>query len=249
VLPAYHLQERIECKPLAEVAERLDELASATRHMEFFVFPYSNDVIFKTLHPAEPEGEFREEADIDETVFRLICDLGAAAKPMIPGLQRMLMRLSKRSSRRVGPAYKIFPSERTIRFEEMEYELPRANGMPVLRDAIAHIRKRKLPIAFPFEFRLTAADDIWMSPFNKGPGASISFHQYAKMPWRKEFAEIEAIFQAGDGRPHWAKRHTLTTADVHRLYPKTSDFLGVRKAADPQGKFVNAHMAELFGIT
>lgn len=249
VLPAYHLEERIERRPLAEVAERLDELGAATRHMEFFVFPYSDHVIFKTLHPAEPEGEFKDGDDIDETVFRLVCELGAAATPMIPTLQRLMMRLSGGSSRRVGPAYKVFPSDRTIRFEEMEYELPRADGMATLREAIAHIRKRRMPIAFPFEFRLTAGDDIWMSPFNNGPGASISFHQYAKMPWRDSFAEVEAVLRAGGGRPHWAKRHTLTTADVHRLYPKAEDFLAVRKTVDPQAKFANAHLSELFGIT
>jgi FAD-linked oxidoreductase len=248
VLPAYHLEERISRMRLGEVAERLDELAAATRHMEFFVFPYSDHVIFKTLHPAEPEGEFVDSADIDETVFRLVCELGAAATPMIPTLQRMLMRMSGQPTRRIGPAWKIFPSERTIRFEEMEYELPRANGMQTLKAAIDHIRSRRMPIAFPFEFRLTAGDDIWMSPFNKGAGASISFHQYAGMPWRSAFGEIEAILQAGEGRPHWAKRHTLATADVYRLYPRTPDFLAAREAADPQQKFANAHLTELFGL-
>ena len=249
VLPAYHLEERIERRPLAEVAERLDELGAATRHMEFFVFPYSDQVIFKTLHPAEQEGGFRDGNDIDETVFRLICDLGAAAQPMIPTLQKMMMRMSAKPSRRVGPAYRIFPSDRTIRFEEMEYELPRANGMETLKAAIAYIRKKRMPIAFPFEFRLTAGDDIWMSPFNKGPGASISFHQYAKMPWRQEFAEIEAVFRAGDGRPHWAKRHTLTPSDVHRLYPRTPDYLAVREAVDPGQTFANAHLSALFDLS
>ena len=248
VLPAYHLEERVERRPLAEVAERIDELAGATRHMEFFVFPYSDHVIFKTLHPVEPEGDYAPGKDIDETVFRLICELGAATEPMIPTLQRMLMRLSARPSRRVGPAWRIFPSDRTIPFEEMEYELPRANGIPILREAIAYIRKHRMPIAFPFEFRLTAGDDIWMSPFNKGAGASISFHQYARMPWQAPFKEIEAIFQSGEGRPHWAKRHTLQTADVHRLYPKTGDFLAVRAAVDPDLKFANAHLTELFGL-
>ena len=248
VLPAYHLEERVVRMPLVEVAERLDELAAATRHMEFFVFPYSDDVIFKTLHPVEPEGEYRPGKDIDETVFRLICELGAASNMMIPTLQRLIMRASAKPSRRTGPAYRIFPSERTIRFEEMEYELPRANGMATLREAIAHIRRNRMPIAFPFEFRLTAGDDIWMSPFNRGPGASISFHQYAKMPWRAAFAEIETILQAGGGRPHWAKRHTLRAADVHRLYPRAADWLGVRADADPAGKFVNAHLAELFDV-
>jgi len=87
-----------------------------------------------------------------------------------------------------------------------------------------------------------------MSPFSFGPGASVSFHQYAKMPWRNEFAEIEKVFQAGGGRPHWAKRHTLTAADVHRLYPKTADFLAVRERIDPGQKFANAHMTQLFGL-
>ncbi len=248
VLPAYHLEERVERRPLAEVAARLDELGAATRHMEFFVFPYSDDVIFKTLHPVAPEGEWKDGKDIDETIFRLVCDLGAASNMMIPTLQRLMMRASARPSRRTGPAYKIFPSERSIRFEEMEYELPRANGMATLLEAIAHIRRKKLPIAFPFEFRLTAGDDIWMSPFNRGPGASISFHQYARMPWRGHFAEIEAILQAGGGRPHWAKRHSLTAADVHRMYPRAADFLRVRETVDPGQKFVNDHMAELFAI-
>jgi FAD/FMN-containing dehydrogenase len=68
------------------------------------------------------------------------------------------------------------------------------------------------------------------------------------MPWREHFAAIEAIFRGGGGRPHWAKRHTLTAADIHRLYPRVADFLRVRESVDPSGKFVNAHLAQLFDI-
>jgi FAD-linked oxidoreductase len=248
VLPAYHLEERIERRPLAEMVERLDELAAATRHFEFFVFPYSDFVIFKTLHPAEPEGAFVPAADVDETIFRAACRIGQRAPFAIPSMQRLMMKLSGKASRRVGPAYAIFPSDRTVRFEEMEYEMPRAAGMATLLEAIAYIRARRLPIAFPFEFRVTAADDIWMSPFNAGPAASISFHQYAAMPWRAAFAEIEPILRAGGGRPHWAKRHTLTADDVYRLYPRTPDYLRVRESVDPTQKFVNADLARLFGL-
>ena len=251
VVPAYHLEERVERRPLAEVAERLDELGAATRHMEFFVFPYSDDVIFKTLHPVEakePTRPAREIGEDTEETFRRICDLCAAVPMLTPALQKLIMRMAAKPSRRVGPAYEIFPSERNIRFEEMEYELPRAAGVATLKAAIAHIRKRRLPITFPFEFRLVAGDDIWMSPFNAGPGASVSFHQYAKMPWRAAFAEVEAVLRDGAGRPHWAKRHTLTPADVHRLYPRAGDFLKVRQTWDPAGKFANVHLTQLFGL-
>ena len=131
----------------------------------------------------------------------------------------------------------MFAADRAIKFEEMEYELPRANGWAALMEAIATIRRKRLPVSFPFEFRLVAGDDIWLSPFNAGPGASISMHQYAKMPWREAFADIEPIFRAAGGRPHWAKRHTLQ--DAAGLYPKTDGVSGgasagsIRRANSP----------------
>lgn len=248
VVPAYHLEERIERRPLAEIAERWEEFGRATRHFEFFIFPYADDVIMKTLHPVEGPGDLMRATDIDETPFRIACRLGKAVPRLIPSLQRMMMRLSGKTTRRVGPAWRIFPSDRTIRFEEMEYEVPRAAGIATLRDAIAHIRRRRLPVAFPFEFRLTAGDDIWLSPFNAGSAASISFHQYAAMPWRDLFAEIEPVLAASGGRPHWAKRHRLGPDDIHRLYPRAADFLRVRAEVDPTGKFINADLARLFGV-
>jgi FAD-linked oxidoreductase len=246
VLPAYHLEERIERRPLAEALELFPEWAAAHRHAEFFVFPYADVVMLKTLHPAEPEGAFKEPGPVEETVWRLCCELGAAAPPFIPTLQKLLTRGQGRATRRVGPAHRIFPSERTVKFEEMEFELPREAGLPTLQSVIDWIRRKELPVAFPFEFRWTAADDIWLSPFAQGPCASISMHQYAPMPWRELFAEAEAIFRSAGGRPHWGKRHTLTRADVDALYPNAERFRSVRRAHDPEGKFLNEHLQPLF---
>lgn len=247
VLPAFHLEERIETHPLDEIEQRWSELAADNRHVEFFVFPYGDNVVLKVLNLAEPEGPMRETADIDDKQFRQLCDLCATFPVLTARLQKMIVRPG-RKRRRVGPAWRIFPSERTVKFEEMEYELPRANGWPALREVITWIRRKRLPITFPFEFRLVAADDIWMSPFNGVIGSSISMHQYHKMKWRTSFAEAEQIFLAHGGRPHWAKRHTLKTDDVHRLYPKAKDFLAVRSAVDPGAKFANAHLSTLFGV-
>lgn len=246
-VPAYRLEERITKAPLAEVEARWSELSAAHRHVEFWMFPYADDVILKTLDVTAEEGEPKTASDMDESIFRFCCDVGATFPGLIPSLQRFMMGASG-ASRRVGPAYKIFPSERTVRFEEMEYELPRAAGFPALRDALDWIRKRRAPVAFPFEFRIAAADDIWLSPFNKGPGASISMHQYAKMQWRDLFSGAEQIFRAHGGRPHWAKRHTLRADEIDMLYPAATQFRAVRRRADPQAKFANAHLRALFAI-
>ena len=134
-------------------------------------------------------------------------------------------------------------------------ETPSANQMwggrfaerpDALMEAIGRIRRRRLPVSFPFEFRTVAGDDIWMSPMNRGPVASVSMHQYARQDWRPVFAEVEPLFRAAGGRPHWAKRHSLTRADVDTLYPMAERFRGVRRAVDPGAKFLNPHLSELF---
>lgn len=247
VLPAYHLEEKVESHPFEEIEARWGELAANNRHVEFFVFPYGKYVVLKTLNPAPGEGPLKHMTDMDDRAFRMVCDVCAALPFLTRRLQPIIVQTGVRQ-RRVGPAYQIFPSDRTVRFEEMEYELPRANGWAALKEVIAWIQKRKLPVTFPFEFRLTAADDIWLSPFNATPGASISMHQYAKMPWRDLFAQAEPIFRAHSGRPHWAKRHTLTARDADALYPDAAKFKAVRDAVDPGAKFANAHLTQVFGI-
>ncbi len=247
VLPAYRLQERVYRAPLAEILATWDALADAHRHVEFFHFPYSEHCSVKTLDVVT-EGESPEPGAFEDTVFQAVCDLAAAWPRSAPTLQRLLTR-AMGSSERAGPAGRIFPSERTVKFEEMEYEIPAANGPDALRAAMALVRDKRWPIIFPFEFRAVAADDIWLSPMNGTPCVSISFHQYAKMAWREAFAGVEKVFQEHGGRPHWAKRHTLTSADVLRLYPDAPKFGAVRKRVDPAGKFLNAHLAELFAFS
>ena len=250
VLPAYHLEERLEAMHIDEVVEQWDELSAANRHVEFFVFPYGEYALLKRLNPAPAEGELKVMNDVEDAAFQRVCDVCAMFPALVPILQKYLIS-SKLRSRRVGPAFQIFPSERSVRFEEMEYEFPRANGLAALKAVIQHIRKGRLPVAFPFEFRIAAGDDIWLSPFCEGAGmagggASISMHQYAKMPWRDAFAEGERIFRDHAGRPHWAKRHNLTAEDVRALYPMADRFRAVRDAVDPTGKFTNAHLGALF---
>ena len=245
VVPAFHLAERIEKRRWAEIRERYDELTQQHRHAEFWFFPHSDDVILKTLDPCDPCDPPPTTTDMEEASFRRILNISARLPFLTPSLQRLMMK-SGISGRRRGPAHSIFPSDRNLRFEEMEYEMPRAVGLDTLAEIVGWIRRKRLPVTFPFEFRTVAADDIWMSPMNAGPVAAISMHQYAKMPWRNLFAEAETIFRRHGGRPHWAKRHTLSRSDFAALYPMPGRYNAVRRAADPGGKFLNPHLESLF---
>jgi FAD/FMN-containing dehydrogenase len=124
--------------------------------------------------------------------------------------------------------------------------VPRAAGFSALKEAIQLIRTRSLNVQFPFEFRWVAGDDIWLSPFNRGPCASISLHQYAKLPFQPPFDMIEPIFAAHGGRPHWGKRHSLTARELLALYPMAEDFMRVREQVDPTAKLANSYLLGLF---
>lgn len=247
LIPAYHLVETIQPMPFAQVKERWDELAIAHRHLEFWHFSYDDRVILKTLDLCDECPAPDSTSDTDEKAFDLYCRSAHRLPRTVPVLQRQIMKRIKKEERR-GPAYAIFPSDRSTRFEEMEYEFSGNAGMDALEEVTAWIRAKKLPIAFPFEYRTVAGDDIWLSPFNRGGGTSVSMHQYYRMPWRETFPQAEAIFREHGGRPHWAKRHTLGHEDVTALYPRADDFQRVCRDLDPTGKFVNDAIAELFAL-
>src|SRR3546814_20404641 len=100
---------------------------------------------------------------MEEAAFRRSLSISARLPFLTPALQRLMMK-SGISGRRRGPAHSIFPSDRTIRFEEMEYEMPRSAGLETLDEIGGWLSKKRLPVTFPFEYSTGAADDIWTSP-------------------------------------------------------------------------------------
>jgi FAD-linked oxidoreductase len=248
VTPAYRLRETLRRAPLEEILGDWDGLTHRHRHVEFFVFPYADHALLKILEPVETGDDPTPSSDIESGVLQLACDVARFVPALAPALQRLLTSAIG-SSTRAAPAWRIFPSERPTRFEEMEYEIPAARGAEALRAAMAEVRRRRLPIIFPFEYRTVAPDDIWLSPMSGRECVSISFHQYAPMDWSQAFAAIEPVFAAHGGRPHWAKRHSLAADDVVRLYPDALRWGEVRRRVDPQGKFLNAHLRDLLAFS
>jgi hypothetical protein len=140
VVPAYHLEERVERRPAGR--GRRAPGRAGRRHAPHGVLRLSlfgrRDLQDPASGRAQASGRpAREIGEDSEATFKTICDLCAAVPILTPSLQRLMMRMMGKSSRRVGPAHEIFPSERNIRFEEMEYELPRAAGLPTLKAAMA----------------------------------------------------------------------------------------------------------------
>jgi FAD/FMN-containing dehydrogenase len=102
-------------------------------------------------------------------------------------------------------------------------------------------------IFFPMEYRHIAPDTAWLSPFHASPRASIAIHAAADEGYDYFFSDFEPMYREAGGRPHWGKLHSLRRAELTELYPDFERFLALRAELDPAGKFLNAHLAKLFG--
>lgn len=155
--------------------------------------------------------------------------------------------LPERKGERIDWSHRIFPSVRDLRFNEMEYAVPRAAGPACFRAIRSRMRERHPDVLWPVEYRTVARDDGWLSPFYGRDGVAISVHQDATLPCDEFFADLEPIFREHGGRPHWGKIHNLTARELAPLYPGWQDFLAVRARLDPQGVFLNDHLRLLLG--
>ena len=245
----YNLRERVWSEPLPELLERWEALSKNHRHFEFFAFPFTGRAMAKTLD-REPydrrTGEAHKAADSSGGGFAQLLELNCTDPEKARDLFSSGLA-SARPTEDFGPSHVVFPSERTDRFNEMEYSVPLENGAACLLAVLRAIEEADLPVLFPIEFRTVAADDLWLSPFYERDSISLSVHQYAKQSFEPVFAVAEPVLRAHGGRPHWGKVHGLGPEELAALYPRWGDFLALRRELDPDGKFLNPYLRSLFG--
>lgn len=240
--PRYRLRQHEFLLPVQALLPKLNAFAAENDHAEFFIFYESDLAIVKLLNdtdePDTPEPWFTlpESAALDVT-SRIAHGLAGMDGPM----QRLLTLLHS-EVKRVGRSYRIYPSARESRFNEMEYEVPVERGPDCLAEILATVRRSGIRTLFPVEYRFVAADDVWLSPFFGRASASISIHQHISTDHRPLFKLVEPIFWKYGGRPHWGKIHSLTAAQLAELYPHWDDYQRIRRRLDPHNRMLNDYL-------
>lgn len=99
---------------------------------------------------------------------------------------------------------------------------------------------------FPIEIRFTEQDDIWLSPTFQQRATYIGAIQYRPfnlpVPYKKYFRGFERVLLAHEGRPHWAKSHSVGLPELHKRYAKLGAWLEVRERVDPGKVLCNAYV-------
>ena len=247
-VPAFTIHRLDEPRPLDDVVSRFDELADSHDHWEAFVMPYTRRALTLTSERTdrEPEppgrvGAFVHDVVLENAVLGLFCRTGRAFPRLIPSLNRTLARLMS-GSEHLDASNRVYANTRLVRFTEMEYALPREHATEALERVLELIDRRRLPIGFPIEFRVTAPDDALLSTAHGRPTAYIAVHQYVGMEFETYFRAVEAIMDEYSGRPHWGKRHYQIAATLRPRYPGWDTFTEIRDRFDPERRFENDYL-------
>ncbi len=256
-VPAFGLHAREGGGSLDEVLERFDDDAAATDHVEFYWFPHTSRVLTKhnTRVPLDPDAlrplsrrrAWWDDDFLSNTVFGGLVGAGRRVPPLVRPLARVsASALGAREFSDVS--HRVFVSPRRVRFEEMEYAVPREHGLDVLRELVRVVGRSRWRIAVPVEVRVAAADDIALSTAQGRDTLYVAVHTAPGSPDREAYFEaLEAI--AGDvgGRPHWGKLHGLDATVLRERYPRFDEVTALRDRLDPRRVLANDHLEHVLG--
>ncbi len=252
-VPAFTLAADERPMPVEEVLDRFGEFTAGNDHFEFYWFPYGKNALVKRNNRTPPYPpplpgwrRFLEYEVMENAAFGALCRTGRAMPATIKPLNRLAAAtLSRRSYS--APSHEVFVTPRRVRFVESEYAVPRESLVDVLTQLGAGVARLVHPVMFPVEVRVAARDDVWLSTAYGRDSAYVAIHQYVGLPYREYFQLFESIVAAVGGRPHWGKMHTRDAAYLGRAYPRFADFLRVRNEVDPERRFANQYLTQVFG--
>lgn len=250
-LPATRMKRRSWIAKLDDLIDGFDELAAKHHSFEIYYIPFSDFGLAITIDPTdEPISPPRIETD-NESAKEL--QMARDYLGWWPGLRRWLMNTLAEghpTEESVDVWYKVFPSERAVRFNEMEYHMHREHLLPTLKRLRGLVEDNHNEVFFPCEVRVVdgKTDDAMLSPFYLHDSASIAVHRYHEEDPLPYFSTIEPIYQELKAVPHWGKMHTLDANTFSQRYPRWQEFLDIRAELDPRGIMLNDHLRQVFGV-
>lgn len=103
----------------------------------------------------------------------------------------------------------------------------------------------------PMDIRFLAREEHWLS-YAYGEDCVTVGCVCRDSPHADRYAAfemMERVFLKHGGRPHWAKTFEATHEQLREVYPRWDAFVALREELDPSGKFLNARLQALLGVT
>jgi len=232
VMDSYNLHERIWREDFDACMEMHDELAARHRHFSFFWCPKSESRHLYCLPDTSQASNSAKDYDVCEVK---VMDITSETQP------------SESLFEKIAYSSEVYPIEYVPNFHELEYAVPASYGKQALREIRELMLTKHTDCIFPVEYRFTAADPAWISPFYEQDSVTISCSGGPNgVDYWPFLRDVDDILRRYGSRPHWGKLHFTNRDDVDRLFPKAAAFRELRRSVDPEGFFLNDHLRTLF---
>ena len=240
-------------RPVQDVLAALDSFVDELDHFEFYVFPHTQVALCRestrTQEPARPPSPasvYAQEVVVENWLAAGFAQVARHVPAAIPTLSRLAASGTGRS-RKVDSSFRVYASERRIKFTEMEYSIPRESGREAVERVLEIASRPEFRVCFPIEVRFTAGDDALLSPAHGRDSCYVAVHHDHRGDWRPYFEAVAAVMADYGGRPHWGKRHMLGASELGKLYPRFNDFRSVRARFDPSARLANPYTEQVLG--
>jgi FAD/FMN-containing dehydrogenase len=229
---SYNLKERLWREDFEACMEQHDELAANNRHFSFFWCPVPESRHLYCLPDVAAVSPVKREHDVCEMKVMNITD-----EPPFS---------NEKTFERVAYSSEIYPIEYIPNFHELEYAIPVENGKEALRQVRDLMLTKHTNCIYPVEYRFVAGDSGMLSPYFQRGSVTVSVSGGPGIDYWDYLLDVDAILRRYGARPHWGKLHFNNAQDMPALYPRFEDFRSIRRRLDPEGRFLNDHLRNLF---
>lgn len=252
-VPAFRLEEEREPMPIDAVLAELPALAASAEYVKIWWIPGTRRAqVFRHRRTPLPDASSAiahalDERLVNQVLFEAALRLCGRYPALTPRINAVVVSTYFRRGRRIARSDRGFRVAMPPIHRECEYSVALEHAAPLLREVDAAIRREGLVVNFPCEIRFVRADDAWMSPAFGRDSCQIGFYQAQSPHLARYFVLVEALAQAVGARPHWGKEFSMDRASILAAYPRSADFLALRRALDPNGTLGNRFTDRVLG--
>ncbi len=255
VVPAFQMHAITDTASFDEVIENLDDYTRGYDHFKlWWLVPEDKVIVFKHRRTSACRNDsdltrwFKDEF-LSVVVYRMLLGLQRLErKRLVPAVNRVLGDQVGKRFERICKSHVGFLTPAPPVHREAEWAFDYANARAILKDYRALLLASGHTYSFIQEIRFTRADDFWLSPAHGRDSMWLSLYNIdSNTRWHDQLRRFETFARRHGGRPHWGKEATHDSRYAREHWPKLEAFVELRRAYDPDRKFVNRWVEEALG--
>jgi FAD/FMN-containing dehydrogenase len=197
LVPSYKLKVRTFREPIDEAIKCCEDRLYKNRHLEMFYFPVGDwsltKIMNETNEDVTPKTFFHtlNEKIIENWLYNQLNKIASSSGKY--KLIDKIMQSFVSSEEKVDWSHRAFPTDRDVKFMEMEYNLPLEKFNLVLQEIREAIKKNQFQTLLPIEIRFVKSDHIWLSPAFERESVYFAVHTFISEDFR--IAKAMRLFQ------------------------------------------------------